>query len=106
MGLLKGVKRGYTKGEKGGKGRFTRIKYCFFFSAFAKLCTKNFSCVREAKRTKGKSTPINQRHEIAKIFSAMSAKPKEKKDETKLKFKMKFNRWGTLLLEKDCNAGA
>lgn len=36
----------------------------------------------------------------------MSAKPKEKKDKTKLKFKMKFNRWGTLLLEKDCNAGA
>ncbi|EDO9334907.1 hypothetical protein GRH48_08705 [Campylobacter coli] len=36
----------------------------------------------------------------------MSAKPKEKKDKTKLKFKMKFNRWGTLLLEKIATRGA
>ncbi|EGH2054809.1 hypothetical protein HKH11_001789 [Campylobacter coli] len=94
------------RGKRGKRGVLRVNENSFFLLGFCEATARNFSCVREAKRTKGKSTPINQRHEIAKIFSAMSAKPKEKKDKTKLKFKMKFNRWGTLFLEKDCNAGA
>ncbi|EAL8064558.1 hypothetical protein DWT94_06935 [Campylobacter coli] len=86
--------------QRGKRGVLRVNENSFFLLGFCEATARNFSCVREAKRTKGKSTPINQRHEIAKIFSAMSAKPKEKKDKTKLKFKMKFNRWGTPLLKK------